>query len=95
MQLEIAAFLLYLFTQPEVESINSTCRKEKGITQAQLADKLEYSQIVRRKLKSLRAYLKAEYGEEVSKKSIKKSPIILRKMGYYWEYYSLISMPII
>ena len=33
--------------------------------------KLEYSQIVRRKLKSLRAYLKAEYGEEVSKKSIK------------------------
>lgn len=34
--------------------------------------KLEYSQIVRRKLKSLRAYLKAEYGEEVAKKSIKK-----------------------
>lgn len=34
--------------------------------------KLEYSQIVRIKLKSLRAYLKAEYGEEVSKKSIKK-----------------------
>ena len=34
--------------------------------------KLEYSQIVRRKLKSLRDYLKAEYGEEVSKKSIKK-----------------------
>ena len=34
--------------------------------------KLEYSQIVRRKLKSLRAYLKAEYGEEGSKKSIKK-----------------------
>ena len=39
--------------------------------------KLEYSQIVRRKLKSLRAYLKAEYGEEVSKKSIKKLPMLL------------------
>ena len=34
--------------------------------------KLEYSQIVRRKLKSLRAYLKAEYGEDVATKSIKK-----------------------
>ncbi|WP_036978688.1 type II toxin-antitoxin system RelE/ParE family toxin [Pseudobutyrivibrio sp. MD2005] len=33
---------------------------------------LEYSQIVRRKLKSLRAYLKAEYGEDVSKTAIKK-----------------------
>ena len=33
---------------------------------------LEYSQIVRRNLKSLRAYLKAEYGEDVSKTSIKK-----------------------
>ena len=43
--------------------------------------KLEYSQIVRRKLKSLRAYLKAEYGEEVAKKSIKKITDAARGQG--------------
>ena len=43
--------------------------------------KLEYSQIVCRKLKSLRAYLKAEYGEEVAKKSIKKITDAARGQG--------------
>ena len=34
--------------------------------------KVEYSQIVRRKLKSLRACLTSEFGTEVSRKSIKQ-----------------------
>ena len=34
--------------------------------------KLEYSQIVKRKLKSLKKHLSAQYGEEFAKKSVKK-----------------------
>jgi len=34
--------------------------------------KVEYSQIVRRKLKNLRARLTSEFGAEVSRKSIKQ-----------------------
>lgn len=34
--------------------------------------KVEYSQIVRRKLKSLRARITREYGSEISRKSIKQ-----------------------
>ena len=34
--------------------------------------KLEYSQIVRRKLKSLKLYLTEQYGEELAKSAVKK-----------------------
>lgn len=34
--------------------------------------KLEYSQIVRRKLKNLKLYLTEQYGEELAKTAIKK-----------------------
>ncbi len=45
--------------------------------------KLEYSQIVRRKLKNLRSYLVAEYGEDVSKKSIKRITDAARSLQEY------------
>ena len=34
--------------------------------------KLEYSQIVRRKLKTLKLYLSEQYGEDLAKSAIKK-----------------------
>lgn len=45
--------------------------------------KLEYSQIVRRKLKTLRANLTAEYGDEVSRKSVKKITDAARGLQKY------------
>lgn len=45
--------------------------------------KLEYSQIVRRKLKALRSYLVAEYGEDVSRKSIRRITDATRSLQKY------------
>lgn len=60
--------------------------KELGV---QSLKKVEYSQIVRRKLKALRARLTKEFGSEVSRKSIKQITDAAR--GLYvqviWHYY--------
>ena len=49
--------------------------------------KVEYSQIVRRKLKSLRARLTSEFGTEVSRKSIKQITDAARGLEEldYWD----------
>ena len=45
--------------------------------------KVEYSQIVRRKLKDLRMHLTAEFGPEVSRKSIKQVTDAARGLGNF------------
>lgn len=45
--------------------------------------KVEYSQIVRRKLKNLKAHLTSEFGSEVSKKTIKKITEVARGLGRF------------
>lgn len=45
--------------------------------------KVEYSQIVRRKLKNLRKHLTAEFGPEVSRKSIKQVTDAARGLGNF------------
>ena len=53
--------------------------------------KVEYSQIVRRKLKNLKARLTSEFGSEVSKKSIKKITDVARGLGNFEEKGILVS----
>ena len=53
--------------------------------------KVEYSQIVRRKLKVLRGRLTSEFGSEVSKKSIKKITDVARGLGNFEEKGILVS----
>lgn len=48
-------------------------------------EKVEYSQIVRRKLKALRLRLTSEFGSEVSKKSLKKITDAARGLENYAE----------
>lgn len=45
--------------------------------------KVEYSQIVRNKLINLKAHLTAEFGSEVSRKSIKKITMVARELGRF------------
>jgi len=47
--------------------------------------KVEYSQIVRRKLKNLRTRLTSEFGAEVSRKSIKQITDVARGLGDFEE----------
>ena len=44
--------------------------------------KLEYSQIVRRKLKALKLYLTEQYGEELARTAVKKITDRARGKGY-------------
>ena len=53
--------------------------------------KVEYSQIVRRKLKNLKARLTSEFGSEVSKKSIKKITDVARGLANFEEKGILVS----
>lgn len=53
--------------------------------------KVEYSQIVRRKLKNLKARFTSEFGSEVSKKSIKKITDVTRGLGNFEEKGILVS----
>lgn len=50
-----------------------------------MIEKVEYSQIVRRKLKNLKVRLTSEFGSEVSKKSIKKITDVARGLGNFEE----------
>lgn len=43
--------------------------------------KVEYSQIVRKKLKKLREYLTTEFDSEISKKAVKKITDVARGLG--------------
>ena len=49
--------------------------------------KIEYSQIVRRKLKQLKTDLSQNFGVEVSKKSVKKITDAVRDLEKFENYY--------
>ena len=53
--------------------------------------KVEYSQIVRKKLKKLREYLTTEFNSEISKKAVKKITDVARGLGDFEEEGVLVS----